>query len=92
MSTMQTTAWLFTRDQESVRLELSHSSGGVQLTVDGPGAATATYDFPVGTSVDAFRQDYEQKLLADGFKLQAVAERRADADSRQVTKRERRKR
>ena len=79
MSTMQRTAWLFTRDQESVRVELLDTLTGVQLTIDGPGAASATHDFPAGTSMDSFRHDYEQKLLADGFTLQVVAERRTGA-------------
>ena len=73
---MQRTAWLYTRNDESVRMELVTTAAGVRLTIDGPGAARAAHDFPPGTSVDAFRQDYENKLIADGFKLQAVAERR----------------
>jgi hypothetical protein len=77
---MQRTAWLYTRNEESVRLELVATGTGVQLTIDGPGAARATYDFPAGTAVERFREEYEQKLMADGYKLQAVAERRGNPD------------
>jgi hypothetical protein len=80
MSPMERTAWLFTRGRESVRLEVRATPAGVQLIVDGPGAASSTHDFPGGTLVEAFREEYERTLLADGFKLQAVAERRGDAE------------
>jgi hypothetical protein len=82
MNTMQRTAWLYTRNEESVRLELVKTASGVQLTIDGPGAASASHDFPAGTSVDRFREEYEQKLVNDGFKLQAVAERRTNPRGR----------
>ena len=77
MSTMERTAWLFTRDQQSVRMELRRTADGVQLLIEGPGPAASQHDFPPGTSVESFRQDYEQKLLDDGYKLQVVAERRS---------------
>ena len=82
MSTMERTAWLFTRDQQSVRIELRATTDGVQLLIEGPGPATSRHDFPAGTSVDGFREDYEQKLLDDGYKLQAVAERRGGVTGR----------
>ena len=75
---MERTAWLFTRGPESVRVEVRATSDGVQLIIDGPGAITATHHFPVGTSIESFREDYEQKLRAEGFKLQVVAERRSE--------------
>jgi hypothetical protein len=75
---MERTAWLFTRGPESVRVEVRATSEGVQLIIDGPGAITATHHFPVGTSIESFREDYEQKLRAEGFRLQVVAERRSD--------------
>ena len=91
MDMMQRTAWLYTRNQESVRLELVTTATGVQLTIDGPGEASASYDFPAGTAVDGFRQEYEQKLIDDGFRLQAVAERRTSSRPR-ATGQERRRR
>ena len=55
--TMEQTAWLFTKDQESVRLELRDDAEGVQLVIDGPGEATSRFDFPPGTAVDSFRRE-----------------------------------
>lgn len=80
--TMERTAWLFTRDQESVRIELRTTSRGVQLAIEGPGAARSSYDFPVGTAVDGFRRAYEEKLLANGYRLQVVSERRGDVSKK----------
>jgi hypothetical protein len=75
---MEQTAWLFTKADESVRLEIHDVPEGVQLVIDGPGEASSRFDFPPGTSVDSFRRDYENKLLADGYHLQVVSERRVD--------------
>jgi hypothetical protein len=91
MSTMERTAWLFTRDQQSVRIELRATSGGVELLIEGPGPTTSRHDFPEGTSVDGFRQEYEQKLLDDGYKLQAVAERRGGVTGRSGVEERRRR-
>jgi len=91
MSTMERTAWLFTREQQSVRIELRATSDGVQLLIEGPGPAVSRHDFPPGTSVDGFRQDYEQKLLDEGYKLQVVAERRGGV-TRESENEERRRR
>ena len=78
MSTMERTAWLFTKEQQSVRFELSATSHGMQLVIEGPGPASSTHDFPPGNSVERFRQEYERNLLEDGYKLQVVAERRGE--------------
>lgn len=78
--TMERTASLFTRNDDSVRLELRTTSDGVQLVIEGPGAASSRFDFPPGTAVDSFRREYEQKLLDDGYRLQVVAERRIQSD------------
>ena len=78
--TMEQTAWLFTKDEDSVRLELRSTPEAVQLVIDGPGAMTSTYDFPPGTAVSRFRDEYEKTLLADGYRLQVVSERRSEGD------------
>jgi len=91
MSAMERTAWLFTRGGESVRIELSTMAAGVQLTIDGPGPAASTHEFPPGTSVEPFRVEYEKKLQEQGYKLQIVAERRNDPD-RAPESRDRRRR
>ena len=76
--TMERTAWLFTREQESVRLEVRSTGEGVQLVIEGPGERISRYEFPAGTAVEGFRGDYEDKLLADGYRLQAISERRVE--------------
>ena len=75
---MERTAWLFTKHEASVRLELRTTRDAVQLVIDGPGASTQTYDFEPGIAVSSFREEYEKKLLADGYRLQVVSERRTD--------------
>jgi hypothetical protein len=74
-----------------VRIEVRTTSAGVQLTIEGPGAANSVHDFPPGTLVERFRGEYEQKLIADGFKLQAVAERRIDLPGSGPDREERRR-
>ena len=76
--TMERTAWLFTRAEESVRLEVRSTGEGVQLVIEGPGERISRYEFPAGTAVEGFRADYEDKLISDGYRLQAVSERRAE--------------
>lgn len=70
------TAWLFTRGDSSVTMSVSEDDAGIALVVLGPGAATATYRFTHKNALTAFAQGQEQKLLDEGFQLQAVAERR----------------
>ena len=90
--TMERTAWLFTKDEESVRLEIRDMPEGVQLVIEGPGEASSQFDFSPGTAVDSFRRDYENKLLADGYRLQVVAERRVDVKQDPTADRRRRSR
>ena len=78
--TMERTASLFTRNDDSVRLEVRTSADGVQLVIEGPGEASTHFDFPPGTAVDSFRREFEQKLLDVGYRLQAVVERRVSAN------------
>lgn len=87
---MERTASLFTRNEDSVRIEVRATPEGVQLLIEGPGEATSRFDFPPGTAVDSFRREYEQKLLDDGYRLQVVAERRVqDSVSRPGDRRRR---
>lgn len=68
--------WLFTKDQESVRLSVRPAEGGFQLTIFGPGLATAEVSFAEMANLELFREKYAQDLLARGFQVAAVAERR----------------
>ena len=72
--------WLFTRDQESVRLAVRSAPAGFRLMIFGPGSASAEFDFAEVSNLDRFREKYEQDLLAQGFVLEASAERRRGAD------------
>jgi hypothetical protein len=71
------TAWLFTRGDSSVTMSVNEDKSGLALVVLGPGAASATYRFTQKTALTAFAEAQEQKLLDEGFQLQAVAERRS---------------
>ena len=74
------TAWLFTRGESSVHIEVLEHPEGLRLVVSGPGLAVASFEFPDRDSVLAFARDKEQELIAQGFQLQAVAERRSGGD------------
>lgn len=75
------TAWLFTRGDSSVHMEVIERSRGLHLTVRGPGLAVASYDFADREAFLAFTREQELQLLAAGFQLQAVAERRSGGGS-----------
>ena len=76
------TAWLFTRDHESIYVQLERSDGGWRLFVNGPAEACKTYDFADGDALVSFHESIEKHLLNAGFRLQAVAERRSGGDRR----------
>ena len=57
-------------------MTVSEDPTGIVLVVLGPGAASATYRFTNMSALTVFAEGQEQKLLDDGFQLQAVAERR----------------
>ena len=73
---MQPTGWLFTRDNESVRMTVEDQPSGAALVVRGPGTASATYQFPSMDALMEFARLQEQELQRKGFHLQAIAERR----------------
>jgi hypothetical protein len=76
------TAWLFTREQESIYVQLERRDGGWRLSVHGPAEACKTYDFSDGDALVSFHESVERHLLTAGFRLQAVAERRSGVDRR----------
>jgi hypothetical protein len=70
-------AWLFTRDQKSVWLEVRIQEDQVRLLVAGPGSKRATLDFPDLITLLDYQATCEQQLTADGFVLDHfVSERR----------------
>lgn len=77
---LRQTAWLFTRDQESVHIEIRTKDGGLRLVIAGPGHKSDTQDFTDIEPLERFRHRFEQDLTESGFKLQAVTERRGGGD------------
>lgn len=73
---LRQTAWLFTRAQESVHIEIRAKDGGLRLVIAGPGHKSSTRDFPGIDALEQFREAFEQDLLKSGFRLMAVTERR----------------
>lgn len=87
---LRQTAWLFTRDQESVHIEIRTKDGGLRLVVAGPGHKSDSQDFPDLAPLEHYRQQMEQELTHNGFKLQAVTERRGgDGGGRRANDRRR---
>jgi len=72
-------AWLFTRGEESVRLEAYPNGKAFRLVINGPGIAQATHEFDMMSSLMIFVTQHQERLLNDDFKLQASAERRGSA-------------
>ena len=73
-------AWLFTRADESVRLQIHEQGDGFRLVVNGPGSAQATHDFDTMSSLMIFVTNYQEQLRLNDFRLQASAERRTGGD------------
>jgi hypothetical protein len=69
-------AWLFTRDDESVRLQIHEQGDAFRLFVSGPGTAQTSHDFETMTSLMIFVTNFQEQLRANNYKLQASAERR----------------
>lgn len=76
------TAWLFIRDQESIYVQLEHPGEGWRLVLHGPGEGWKAYDFSDTDALITFHDSFERDLVAAGFHLQAVAERRRGEDRR----------
>src|SRR5688500_1166236 len=69
-------AWLFTRGEEPVRLQIYELSGGFRLVINGPGPAQVSHEFDNMSSLTIFVTEYQERLRGNEFKLQASAERR----------------
>jgi hypothetical protein len=83
-STLRQTAWLFTRQDKSVRIEVQAGPAEAVLLVSGPDSNADRHGFADIASLEVFREEFERDLVARGFRLQAVAERRSEADRRQA--------
>jgi len=75
-------AWLFTRGEQSVRLQIEEQGDGFKLTINGPGMAQAVHQFADMTALMLFVTSYQDRLRGDNFRLQANAERRTRQSQR----------
>jgi hypothetical protein len=79
-------AWLFTRGDASVHMEVIDRPRGLHLTVTGPGHTVASHDFATRGALLAFTRQQELELLEAGFQLQAISERRSGVDRRAASR------
>ena len=70
------TAWLFTRDGKSVRLEIHNFGSRLHLIVAGPGTARQSYEFPDLPTLLAHQAAHEQRLTAEGYVLEEFTSER----------------
>ena len=70
------TAWLFTRDGKSVRLEIHRFGDRLHLIVAGPGTTRQSYEFPDLATLLSHQARHEQRLLAEGFVLEEFTSER----------------
>ena len=75
-------AWLFTRGEESVRLQIYERGEGFALIINGPGSAEVSHAFDSMSSLMIFVTSYQDRLRGENFKLQASAERRGSGGGR----------
>jgi hypothetical protein len=90
---LRQTAWLFTRADESVHIEIRAKDGGLRLVIAGPGHKSSTRDFPEISALEQYRDGLERDLIQNGFRLMAMTERRGspsdDEERRSGTERRR---
>jgi hypothetical protein len=78
------TAWLFTRDADSVRIvRAADPAGTMYLLVQGPADASEHRCFDDVVECMNYQADLERRLVADGYSLERfTSERRAQDSSR----------
>ena len=76
-------SWLFTRGDESVRLErISLLRRGLRLIISGPGYSRDTHEFRDDDTCTKEQSLFERRLRALGFHLEAFSDRRRHRDRR----------
>jgi len=76
-------SWLFTRGDESVRLErISLLRTGLRLIISGPGYSRDTHEFHDEDACITQQSMFERRLRALGFHLEAFSDRRRHRDRR----------
>lgn len=71
--------WLYTRNDESVRVSVQQDSGVWVTYIDGPGNSSRLRLFHEENAFELFRAHHAQELANHGFQLSVVAERRGEA-------------
>ena len=71
-----TTAWLFTRRDESVRLEARRHGAGVQLVVSGPGRLRRTLTFTDRSALTEYCERLQEELIGRGYAREPATDRR----------------
>lgn len=79
---MTTLAWLYLRGDKAIRMVRAEDA--FVLHVDGPGPERQQHEFSSEEPLLDFQRMYEERLLSDGWELQAVHERRSGQDRRTV--------
>jgi uncharacterized protein YeaO (DUF488 family) len=69
-------AWLYTREDESVRVEVHEDAGVWAASITGPGAEHRLRVFHDQTTFDNFRSEHNRELQSKGFRLRVMSERR----------------
>jgi hypothetical protein len=82
MDVRQVMAWLFVRNDESIRM--TRDSTVFVLLVCGPGSTEHSHHFDSEASLEEFRAWYEERLDSDGWTLKGAVERRVNADRSDV--------
>ena len=78
-------AWLYTREDESVRVEVHEDAGVWAASITGPGNENRLRVFHDRATFDTFRAEHNRELLSKGFRLRAMSERRT-SDPPETTK------
>lgn len=74
---LQPAAWLYTRDDESVHVEVHEDEGVWAVSIMGPSTENRLRVFHDQATFDTFRAEHDRELVSKGFRLMAMAERRA---------------
>ena len=73
---LQPESWLYTREDESVHVEVHEDDGVWAASITGPGTEDRLRTFHNPTTFETFRAEHMRELLSKGFRLRALRERR----------------
>lgn len=80
------TAWLYSRLDETVHVEVLDEAGRPHLIISGPSTERRGHDFPDEAALTRFLDDLEFELTGRGFRLIARSERRSGNERRSVAR------